>query len=518
MFKNLSVAAKMVGVIGLLLLSTAITAVTAVVMLTVQGNKFGAVLDGDVAQSQRLAEMRAKMAVMRQHEKDVLLAGGDPEKVAASGKAWKAELQNVQALLKTVGDSNSDQAIATEVAKMSDAVAQYAKNFDSVVAAMGGGNPMMSMFAETALGPVRQMIAKADEAASQIVKLQLDDAARKRAEAASYKQVAVVAELTVLAVALLVGIGAGWWLMRTIKGPLDEARRFARRVAEGDLAATIDIQRGDEFGRLLESLVEMQAALRSVVSDVRESVSSISVASSEVAVGNQDLSQRTEQAASNLQQTASAIEQLTATVSQSADNARQASQMAHAASADATRGGEVVGKVVHTMQEISSHSKKINEIIGVIDGIAFQTNILALNASVEAARAGEQGRGFAVVAGEVRNLAQRSAQAAKEIKTLISASTERVAAGSELVQTAGAAMSDIVSSVSRVSDIIGEISSAMSEQTSGIGEVNGSVSRLDQMTQQNAALVEESAAAAESLKDQAERLARAVSVFRVEMA
>jgi methyl-accepting chemotaxis protein len=518
MFKNLSVAAKMVGVIGLLLLSTAITAVTAVVMLTVQGNKFGAVLDGDVAQSQRLAEMRAKMAVMRQHEKDVLLAGGDAEKVAASGKAWKAELQNVQALLKTVGDSNSDQAIATEVAKMSDAVAQYAKNFDSVVAAMGGGNPMMSMFAETALGPVRQMIAKADEAASQIVKLQLDDAARKRAEAASYKQVAVVAELTVLAVALLVGIGAGWWLMRTIKGPLDEARRFARRVAEGDLAATIDIRRGDEFGRLLESLVEMQAALRSVVSDVRESVSSISVASSEVAVGNQDLSQRTEQAASNLQQTASAIEQLTATVSQSADNARQASQMAHAASADATRGGEVVGKVVHTMQEISSHSKKINEIIGVIDGIAFQTNILALNASVEAARAGEQGRGFAVVAGEVRNLAQRSAQAAKEIKTLISASTERVAAGSELVQTAGAAMSDIVSSVSRVSDIIGEISSAMSEQTSGIGEVNGSVSRLDQMTQQNAALVEESAAAAESLKDQAERLARAVSVFRVEMA
>ncbi len=262
------------------------------------------------------------------------------------------------------------------------------------------------------------------------------------------------------------------------------------------------------------SLKAALARMDSAVSAVRASTNNIETACSEIATGNQDLSQRTEQTASNLQRTASSMEELTSNVRQSADAARQANQLAATAAEVAARGGEVVGQVVTTMDEINHSSKKISDIIGVIDGIAFQTNILALNAAVEAARAGEQGRGFAVVASEVRSLAGRSAEAAKEIKGLISASVEKVASGSRLVQDAGSTMDEIVGSVRRVSDIIGEITAASSEQSSGIGEVNSAINVLDQMTQQNAALVEQSAAAAESLKDQAQRLVGAVEVFR----
>src|SRR5439155_19135741 len=267
---------------------------------------------------------------------------------------------------------------------------------------------------------------------------------------------------------------------------------------------------------LLQTLSAMQASLRQIVGQVRASTDSISTASAEIATGNQDLSARTEQTASNLQQAASSMEQLTGTVKQSADSARQADRLASSAAEVAARGGQVVSQVVSTMNDINASSKKIADIIGVIDGIAFQTNILALNAAVEAARAGEQGRGFAVVAGEVRNLAQRSAEAAKEIKALIGASVDKVDSGSRLVADAGKTMQEIVSSVQRVADIIGEITAASSEQSDGIGQVNQSVVQLDQMTQQNASLVEESAAAAESLKEQALRLAQVVGAFRLE--
>ena len=260
----------------------------------------------------------------------------------------------------------------------------------------------------------------------------------------------------------------------------------------------------------------MIAKLRETVGGVRASAESIQLASSEVASGNADLSMRTEQAASSLQQTASSMEQLTSTVRQSADAANQANRLASSASAVAQRGGEVVTQVVATMDDINASSKKIADIIAVIDGIAFQTNILALNAAVEAARAGEQGRGFAVVAGEVRSLAQRSAQAAKEIKCLIGTSVDKIEVGSRLVQDAGTTMREIVASVQRVSDIIGEITTAAAEQSSGIGQINTAVSQLDQTTQQNAALVEQGAAATESLKDQAEQLHRVVSTFRLE--
>ena len=314
---------------------------------------------------------------------------------------------------------------------------------------------------------------------------------------------------------LVAGILAGAaWLIHAIKQPLLQANELAARIAQGDLSMQIDTSRGDEFGDLMKSLAAMNESLGRMVHQVRQSTDSIATASAEIATGNNDLAQRTEQTSSNLQSTASSMDQLTTTVQQSADNARQASTLAANASSVAERGGAVVQQVVRTMEESNTSSKMIADIIGVIDGIAFQTNILALNAAVEAARAGEQGRGFAVVASEVRSLAQRSAEAAKEIKMLIGTSVDKVASGTKLVSDAGVTMSDIVQSVRKVADVIGEITAASNEQSSGIAHVNQAIGNLDQMTQQNAALVEESAAAAESLREQASQLAQAVSVFK----
>ncbi len=313
---------------------------------------------------------------------------------------------------------------------------------------------------------------------------------------------------------LVLGAGLFWLVRRNVSQPLAELTSAVTTVAQGDLTRPFSSQRTDEIGSLVREVESMRQRFLTMMRELRQASDSIGTASVEIATGNQDLSSRTEQTASNLEETAASMEELTSTVRNSADAARQANQLAASAAEIAARGGEVVAQVVTTMDEINHSSKKINDIIGVIDGIAFQTNILALNAAVEAARAGEQGRGFAVVAGEVRNLAQRSAQAAKEIKGLIGASVDRVEAGSKLVADAGNTMSEIVGSVQRVSDIIGEITAAAGEQSDGIGQVNTAVAQLDQMTQQNAALVEESAAAAESLKDQAKRLAELISHFR----
>jgi methyl-accepting chemotaxis protein-2 (aspartate sensor receptor) len=315
--------------------------------------------------------------------------------------------------------------------------------------------------------------------------------------------------------AIGLGFGLMWMMRRWVAAPLASLQRAVGAIADGDLSQPVSSDRNDEIGALMRDTEAMRQRLAQTIGTVRNSVDSIGTASSEIASGNLDLSQRTEQTASNLQNAASSMSELTGTVRQTADSARTANQLVQSAVSAATRGGDVVGQVVTTMDEINAASKKIADIIGTIDGIAFQTNILALNAAVEAARAGEQGRGFAVVAGEVRSLAGRSAEAAKEIKALIGNSVERVDNGARLVQTAGTAMGEIVASVQRVQDIIGEISSAASEQSEGIATVNTSVVQLDQMTQQNAALVEESAAAAESLKEQAQRLVEAVAVFRV---
>ena len=337
---------------------------------------------------------------------------------------------------------------------------------------------------------------------------------QKVASAAIYAT-ARTAVIALALAALALGVGAALVIGRSVVKPIQQAVEIAGTVADGDLSARIAARGKDEAARLLRELQRMQANLSQVVSGVRRNAEGVATASAQIAQGNQDLSSRTEEQASALQQTAATMEQLGTTVRNNAANAMQANQLAQGASAFASQGGEVVSKVVSTMQGINDSSRKIGDIIGVIDGIAFQTNILALNAAVEAARAGEQGRGFAVVASEVRSLAQRSAEAAKEIKHLIGRSVEQVEQGTLLVDEAGKTMGEIVGSIRRVSDIVAEIASASAEQSSGVQQVGLAVSQMDQATQQNAALVEESAAAAESLKGQAQQLVQAVAVFKL---
>ncbi len=321
--------------------------------------------------------------------------------------------------------------------------------------------------------------------------------------------------IVMLAISLALALGCWLFISRTVLRPLREAGDHFEKISGGDFTGRIDVRSTNEIGQLFGAIKRMQESLTRTVALVRRGVDEINVGSREISAGNTDLSSRTEQQAASLEETAASMEELASTVKQNADNARQANQLAASASDVAERGGSAVSEVVSTMQGISASSRKISEIVSVIDGIAFQTNILALNAAVEAARAGEQGKGFAVVAGEVRSLAQRSAQAAKEIKGLIEDSVTKVGAGSQQVERAGSTMQEIVASVKRVTDIMGEISAASEEQSSGIDQVNRAVSQMDEVTQQNAALVEEAAAAAGSLQEQAERLAEAVAVFKI---
>ena len=377
---------------------------------------------------------------------------------------------------------------------------------------LGGQAPELVAFMEKTYAPAADAHLKS---LGDFVQLQQQTEQNQLQRIADSRVTTIRVGIAAMALVILaIGVGA-FLLIRSIQRPLSQANDLAYHIAEGDLSQHETVTRGDEFGELLRSLYAMSGSLARTVQQVRQSTDSIATASAEIAAGNHDLSARTEQTSSNLQETAAAMEQFTSTIQQSASSAQQASSLAAGASGVARRGGEVVTQVVSTMEAIQHSSQKIADIIGVIDGIAFQTNILALNAAVEAARAGEQGRGFAVVASEVRSLAGRSAEAAKEIKQLISTSVEKVEAGSRLVQDAGTTMQDIVQSVQRVNDMIGEITAASTEQSTGVSQVNQAVGNLDQMTQQNAALVEESAAAAQSLREQAEQLTEVVSKFKV---
>lgn len=456
--------------------------------------------------NQQLAEVHASV-----YRTVAIVASMDDAKVKSTRAELGKQLEGVKRVVNTLAEKSTEAQLQGDIKGMLTLVDTYAKQADAAInfASIDPNTGISAM--QRADATFRDLIKVSSAATSHI------EAESEAAIATSQSKGKAIA-WTLAAVALAAGVVAVWlsWLMQEkIVKELARASRVASEVADGNLTVDARTDRSDEVGDLMKALEAMTSQLNRSISTVRDSSESIRLSSSEIATGNQDLSERTEQTASNLQRASGSTEHLTGTVAQSAESAQQANRLASSAAEVAARGGVVVSQVVTTMEEINASARKIADIISVIDGIAFQTNILALNAAVEAARAGEQGRGFAVVASEVRSLAGRSAEAAKEIKTLIGASVEKVDSGTRLVAHAGETMTEIVGSVQRVSNIISEISAASSEQSHGIGEVNTAVSELDQMTQQNAALVEQSAAAAESLREQAQRLADVVSTFKL---
>jgi len=515
LFARFSIKTRMRGAIVMVLALFALVGAVAIGGGTVLKHLNADFMEHSVKEISGVGDVVEALDAMRLAERDMAIGYEDNNRnFAQNRKTWDDNKVKVMAGLNGLmeGEEDEDNVIARETLKQLDAYEQAATKV------FKGMETNASDTGAAAVSVMRNATTHADAARASMRKIHDIVAAEARETQAEFGAIMnriATAFAAVLALVVMVVVPLTLINSASITQPIDYARKVSQSIAEGDLTQNILVTGNDEASQMLEALRDMQASLRRMVAELRESSQTIHLASSEVAQGNHDLSQRTEQSAANLQQTASSIEELTQTVRQSADSAQTANQLASSAAQVARRGGEVVSEVVSTMDEILGSSRKIADIIGTIDGIAFQTNILALNAAVEAARAGEQGRGFAVVAGEVRALAQRSASAAREIKTLIGTSVGSVENGSRLVQNAGKTMEEIVSSVQKVTDIIGEISSAAREQSQGISQVNSAVSDLDSMTQQNAALVEQSAAAATNLGEQASRLNQVVQRFRV---
>ena len=510
---NLRIGTRLgLGFAAVLLLMIAIVA-TAFFRLERIGAAFQAVGVND--ERARIAqEWLGKTQLNMARTMAIAKAAGQPgieQHFAPQIKATSAEIGTLQKQIQPDPGSGATTGIWTDLAKTRSEYIGFRKRLLELI--QQADQPAVEALLRDQLVPAG---AEYERIVSEVQRSQLaaaqDTGAHLRAEIRSGE----IALLVLLVAALGVGALMAWLITRSVTVPLHSAVETTQVIAGSDLSQAIESDRRDELGDLLRALGKMQGSLRDLVGQVRVSTDSIGTASSEIASGNLDLSGRTEETSSNLQETASSMSQLTATVRQSADSARHASALAHSAAEVAERGGAAVAEVVQTMEGINDSSRRIADIVGVIDGIAFQTNILALNAAVEAARAGEQGRGFAVVAAEVRQLAHRSADAAREIKSLIGASVERVEGGTRLVASAGETMKEIVGSVRRVSEVIQSITQATTEQSEGIGHINASVGELDRMTQQNAALVEQSSAAAESLREQTETLSRVVGTFRLE--
>ncbi|MDP9899032.1 methyl-accepting chemotaxis protein [Variovorax ginsengisoli] len=509
---RMRLAPRLVMAFGLVLLITSIAAGVGIWRLQ-RLQDIADDLGGASSQRALLARELHAIVVLSSSRAEVLLQTNDEAlaaRINADRKITSARSDVVRKSLEKLADDAPTAALFDRIDQVGDA---FRKARDALVKRKAAGEQVGADVIQT------QLRTAADSYAKAVDDLAVYQAGRVEAArlAARDSEQAGIAMLSLgMALALALSVWCGWVLLRSIVQPLAAASRMAERVSAGDLTTPVPRSTGrDEVQVLLGDLSTMQGKLAELVNSVQTVSQSITTATTEIADGNHDLSARTEQAASNLQQTASTMAQLTDTVRQSAESTRLADQLVTSASDVASRGGKVVAEVVSTMDDIAASSRKIGDIIGVIDSIAFQTNILALNAAVEAARAGEQGRGFAVVASEVRNLAQRSAQAAREIKALIGESVVKVESGARLVAEAGSTMGEIVVSVGRVADIIGEISATAVEQSQSIGQVNQAIGQLDNMTQQNSALAEESTAATQSLKDQAGNLSRAIGSFKL---
>ncbi|RTL30380.1 MAG: HAMP domain-containing protein [Burkholderiales bacterium] len=465
--------------------------------------------------TQRMATLALNLDVLRGHEKATIINTGDSVSAAEQYKAWRAALATTKKTTQALAEAAPNAEIRQQAQALQAKLDSYGKGLAPTLELITSAALTSAAEAYQSSEPAR---AEADAVEAITARLnssitQVADA--RRANAAKAATTAVMSLWALLLSPGLIFLPLMGLTILSITAPLRRAEAITQAISHGDLTQRIDTVGQDEVARVMASMARMQDGLREMVASVRESSENMLTASTEIAAGNQDLSSRTEQTAANLQDTASSMDELSKTVEHSAESAHMANSLAGTASQRAEQGGQVVESVVSQMEDISAASRQIADIIGVIDGIAFQTNILALNAAVEAARAGEQGRGFAVVAGEVRSLAQRSAEAAKEIKALIGKSTERVELGSQKVREAGEVMNEIVDAIRRVTQAMSEIANATSQQSQGIGQVSQSVTQLDHMTQQNAALVEQSAAAADSLRQQAMDLSKSVQRFHL---
>jgi methyl-accepting chemotaxis protein len=513
-FRRFSIRTRMRGAIALVLALFALVGLVGLAggaRLKALNHDF---MEHSIHETTMLGQVRDELARVLVLEKTMVIDSEDGAAVQKHRGSWAAHLAAARKALEamTEGEEDADNALARAATQH---LQEYERRSQPVLDNIGKGAYDSARVADRMLARAKESYAEAAANVDRIDRLVGEEIVQTQRDFDQAMLTILVAFGITLAAVAVVVVPLTLMNSSSITRPIGYAASVASAIAGGDLATPIRVEGRDEAAQLLQSLASMQDSLRQIVGRVQGAAHGIRLASAEVAKGNADLSTRTEQTASSLQQTASSMQQLTGTVQSSAGAAEQARTLAVTAAEVAGRGGEVVAQVVKTMDEINGSSRRIADIVGTIDGIAFQTNILALNAAVEAARAGEQGRGFAVVASEVRSLAQRSATAAREIKTLIGASVERVETGTRQVADAGRTMGDIVASVQRVNQIIGEISAAAADQSQGIGQVNGAVTQLDQSTQQNAALVEESAAAAESLREEAERLAQLVATFKL---